>query len=398
MSSLKAYRKQRVRKIMEQSNVDVLIASLPQHILYLTGFPSLGATYNGKTQNYAVYSAAQDRTYLVISASDAPTALECSDEVELVCHGSFHFDIENPDEPFSARLAAQIAHREPSQPDAVIEALRRCGAQRARVAFDESRTPFPTYLKVRDALPEAEFVPGVPVFEEIRCIKHPDEVAGIERSTHIAEDALLAAIEGIRVGHSEHDIEMSYRAEVAKREASALFCTCTVDPRTAYSDSVCTRTQKVHDGSVIRFDYGANYEFYCSDLARTVLVGKPDARVERDYRYILDGLWAAEAAMKPGVPASEAYEAAMAAVRRGIPGYTRHHCGHGIGIQINDIPSIAPSASRPLEEGMVFCVETPYYVVGRYGIQIEDTVVVTKDGVRRLAHTSNDLIYIPART
>jgi Xaa-Pro aminopeptidase len=84
----------------------------------------------------------------------------------------------------------------------------------------------------------------------------------------------------------------------------------------------------------------------------------------------------------------------MEGVRQGIPHYERHHCGHGIGLQIYDPPSISANSDQRLEEGMVLCVETPYYEIGKYGLQIEDTVVIVADGIRRLAHTSNKLIYL----
>ena len=189
-----------------------------------------------------------------------------------------------------------------------------------------------------------------------------------------------------------------YREEVAKWHGRTLFCTCTIDRRTSYSDTKCTKTQKIHDGSLIRFDYGAMYDFYCSDLARTVMVGKRDPEIERQYACIREGLEAAFAMMKPGVSANDVFQTALKATQKRFPQFSRHHCGHGIGIMINDIPGIAPGVDQVLEEGMVFCIETPFYCIDKYGIQVEDMVAITATGIRRLNHTSNDLIYIPARS
>lgn len=199
----------------------------------------------------------------------------------------------------------------------------------------------------------------------------------------------------IHLGNSEYEIGMNYRTEVAKRNAHGYFCTCTIDERTAFSDTCHKKEAMVRQDSLLRFDYGANYNFYRSDLARTVVFGNTNEEIKTRYAAILAGLEAAEASMKPGVLASEVFHTAMAAVREhGIPNYKRHHCGHGIGLQIYDPPSVSASCAQPLEEGMVLCIETPYYEIGKYGIQIEDTVTVTANGVRRLTHTSNDLIYL----
>ncbi len=393
--SLESFRANRVAQFMEGNHLDLLVASNPEHILYLLNFTILGQTYQARTQNYAVVSAHSDVKRLVISPSDAPTAVDFSREVELVCHGSFHFDFCQPYDAFSTRLQSQIGQRQSSPAQALIEAIRRFGGKKLRIGIDELRTPVTTWNLVAAAFPDAELVPALSIFEQIRCVKHPEEIAQIEKSTHIAEDSLLAALDSVHLGSSEYEIGMNYRTEVAKRNAHGYFCTCTIDKRTAFSDTCHKKDVTVQQDSLLRFDYGANYDFYRSDLARTVVFGNASEEIKMRYAAILAGLEAAEAAMKPGVLACEVFHTAMAAVKEhGIPHYERHHCGHGIGLQIYDPPSVSASCTQPLEEGMVLCIETPYYEIGKYGIQIEDTVAVTANGIRRLTHTSNDLIYL----
>lgn len=397
MNRVQAFQRQRIERAMEKHSVDVIIASVPQHIRYLTGFAALGPTYHAKTQNYAVYYPAEKKTYIINSMSDAPTAFDDVPDGELVLYGPFRFAYPDESTEYTRAFAKKTQDITASPADSLIEVMRRIGADGMRVAWDELRTPVTTWHKVAAACPNTEFIPGLSLFEEARCVKHPEEIELLEKSCNIAEYALLAALEKTRVGDSEYDINLAYREEVAKRHGQTLFCTCTVDRRSSYSDTKCTRTQKVRDGSIIRFDYGAMYDFYCSDLARTVAVGKCDPEIERQYACIREGMEAAFAMMKPGVTASEVFQTALEATKKGFPQFSRHHCGHGIGLMINDIPGIAPGSEQVLEEGMVFCIETPYYCLDHYGIQVEDMVAVTADGIRRLNRTSNDLIYIPAR-
>ena len=399
MSSVQEFRLARLKAAMEQAGADVLVAAAPEHIRYLTGWAALGPTYHTKTQDYAVYAPALDRFYIINPVSDAPTAMDYAPEnSDFLFYGAFRFTFPEEKSQY-ARDFERRGEITPSVTDSLTEALRRAGAGKGgcRVAWDEFRTPVSTWNKVAAAFPEAEFVPALAIFEQARMIKHPEEVECLRQASNIAELSLLAALEVTRVGDSEFDIDCVYRREVAKRNARTLFDTCTIDRRTSYSDSLCTTTQTVRDGSVIRFDYGAVYNHFCSDLARTVAVGRVDPRLEAEYAAVREGVEAAIAMMRPGVMACEVFQAAHSGVQRTLPTFRRHHCGHGIGIMINDRPSINADDRTVLEEGMVCSIETPHYVLDEYGIQLEDMVAVTADGARCLSCTSNDLIRIPAR-
>jgi Xaa-Pro dipeptidase len=98
------------------------------------------------------------------------------------------------------------------------------------------------------------------------------------------------------------------------------------------------------------------------------------------------------AAARPGATGEEVFRAGVEAVRRaGVPHYQRHHCGHAIGLEPYEPPLIAPGQTIPLEPGMTFCLETPYYELGWGGVQVEDAVVVTEKGCRVLNRSARDL-------
>ena len=393
--NLQQFRQKRIQAVMRQNNIDILVASLPEHILYLTGFCALGATYHAKTQAYAVYCPGQP-FMLVNSMVDAPTAIDALADAQLFCYGPFRFAVDHASAT-AGILEEKTKEIYPSAAQALTAALKKLGEKPLRIAVDELRTPIQTWDCLREAFPQHTIVPGLSLFESARKIKHPDEIALLEHAAVIAEDSLLAMLERVKVGDSEWDMDRRYREEVARRDGNGYFITATVDRRSSYSDTASKPEQKVQDGSVMRFDYGATYRFFCSDLARTVLVGTPNRQAESLYAYILDGIHEIENKIKPGVLVSEAFQTGMAAVRKGIPDYYRQHVGHGIGLLINDNPTINGSTDTPFEENMVLCLETPYYLYDRFGIQVEYMVAVTKDGVRRLTHTSDALMYIPAR-
>ncbi len=391
--TLQQYRKSRIQAAMGQSGADILIASVPQHILYLTGFIGLGATYHPRTQNYAVYDPGRDKIYLVVSLSDSATALDQSPDAEIVGYGSFRFFLDgDTPSPYCDDYRRRVSAEAANQAEALTDILIRCHAAGKTVAWDELRTPVTTWNAVSEKFGDTRFIPGLSIFEKARMIKHPEEVSDLAYAANIAEDALLVALKGVHEGTSERDIRYAYMREVSALYGDTFFMTSTIDRRTSYSDTTATETQTLHLGSILRFDFGASYHFMCSDLARTAIYGPVDPRYAAAYASILEGLEAAESAMRPGIAAKEVFAIAQKAVQRTLPTFSRHHCGHGIGIMINDLPSISPTSEQVLEPGMVFSVETPYYVLDQFGVQIEDMVVVTQTGVRRLCHTSNELI------
>ena len=216
----------------------------------------------------------------------------------------------------------------------------------------------------------------------------------MERSTEIAEAALAAALRDFRPGMTELDLEHAYLMELARHDARPLFFVATAARRSAYSDTKNTALA-VQAGDMIRFDFGCVWNGYNSDLARTAVMGHPSEKTAQYYEAVRLGTQEAIAAVRPGVTAEEIFEIAMDVTRKnGIPHYQRHHCGHGIGVECYDLPSVAPGDRTVLEENMVLNVETPYYELGWGGVQVESTMVVTRDGCRRLDKSSDALIVL----
>lgn len=390
---LQQYRKSRIQKAMAESGADIIIASAPQHILYLTGFIGLGATYHPKTQNYAIYDPGKDKVYIVVSLSDAATAVEQSPDATIVGYGAFRFFVDDEQKTsYCNDFCNRVTAKASNQAEAIIDILMQCQAEGKVVAWDELRTPITTWNAVAGKFDSTKFIPGLSIFEKARMIKHPEEVKDLERAANIAEDALLGALKDVHEGISEREIRFAYMQKVSALGGDTFFMTSTIDRRTSFSDTIATATQKLRNGSILRFDFGASHNFMCSDLARTAVYGYADPKYTAAYASILEGLEAAEAAMRPGIVGKEIFSVAQKVTQRTLPTFSRHHCGHGIGIMINDVPFISPTSEQVLEPGMVFSVETPYYALDQFGVQIEDMVVITETGIRRLCHTSNDLI------
>src|SRR5262249_25105046 len=139
-------------------------------------------------------------------------------------------------------------------------------------------------------------------------------------------------------------------------------------------------------GDLVRFDVGCIYKGFCSNVGRTGVMGEPDRRQQTVFDAVQAGLEAARAAIAPGVPAERVFEVAIAATRAsGLPEFRRHHVGHGIGLDHHEPPQLTAGVTIPLEMGEVLRIEVPFYQHGWAGVNVKDTVLVT----RREGHVMN---------
>jgi len=393
MTSFEDFKKQRIQKLMQKYNLEALIATLPQNIYYMTGYESIGHETLHSTQIFAIYDLRSDEYSLVIPRAEVPTAVERFPEYTMIPFGTFFFEFAHEGQGFN-KIKSIMESSEANLWQALNKAVKGLKINKGRVGLDESRISVQLWKQLEAEFPDIEFVPAVSIFGEIRMIKHQHEIGLLEKSAEIAEEAMMKVLLNLQEGTSEYELGRQYIAEIAKRGAEPFFHVVTVDERTPLSDTINT-DKKIKKGSIIRVDFGCIYCGYRSDLARTAAVGDSTSKLEEYYSAILKGEEEAIAHIKPGIPAKDIFDIAVHETRKaGIPHYKRHHCGHGIGLEVYDPPIIAPGSDAILEEGMVLCVETPYYELGWAGVQVEDTIVVTKDGYRFLSKSSRDLIKV----
>ena len=130
------------------------------------------------------------------------------------------------------------------------------------------------------------------------------------------------------------------------------------------------------------------------DVARMAVVGEPGEREQRAYDAVEAGVQAALDAIRPGVEGGAVFEAAVTAVRAaGLPEFRRHHVGHGIGLEPAEAPWLRPGGDT-LEAGMVLRVETPYYELGGFGVNVKETVLVTRGGATVVNRSHRGLVLL----
>ena len=277
-----------------------------------------------------------------------------------------------------------IVWRDEDGPTGALQSLAQKVGGVEKLSLDETmRTDFS--LPLISAFDGAEPVFADQLVGKLRMIKDEAELAALKASAEVADRAMLAGFDAIRPGLTETQVAAAMREAFADAGAAVAFTLCASGPNGAYPHH-STGERVLEEGDAIVFDIGAGYGGYPSDMTRMAVVGtRPEGYDE--VHDVVERAWqAAAAAAKPGVKAHEVDDAARKVITdAGYGEYFVHRTGHGLGLEIHEPPYLTSSSQTVLEEGMVFSIEPGIYIPGRFGIRLEDIVILREDGVEILS-------------
>jgi Xaa-Pro aminopeptidase len=232
--------------------------------------------------------------------------------------------------------------------------------------------------------------PATEVMAGLRAIKDADELAALEEAGRHADRVMQEAAEFLRPGLRETEVARFITErfhELGDTEPWALVAS---GPHSALPHHSST-TRALQAGEVVLLDLGAFTRGYGSDITRTFWLGDPPAEAERVHQVVNAAREAGMAAVRAGVPAQEVDRAARAVIERaGYGAAFTHRTGHGVGLEVHEAPWIVEGNPAPLAAGMVHSVEPGIYLPGRFGVRLEDLVVVESGGARALNHAPLD--------
>jgi Xaa-Pro aminopeptidase len=230
--------------------------------------------------------------------------------------------------------------------------------------------------------------------ERERMVKDAAEIRLIRRAVETGAGLLRVARREIRPGTSEAEVAaaMEYEARRCGAEGMSFPTIVAAGKRSALPHGRASSARIPRHGFVV-CDFGVILAGYCSDRTRTVYVGHPTPRARDTYAAVLEAQETAIASVRPGVRAAEVDGAARRVLRkRKLEGYFTHSTGHGLGLEIHESPRLAAGQNQILERGMVITIEPGVYIPGKWGVRIEDVVVVTASGCQVLAPTEKEFI------
>jgi Xaa-Pro aminopeptidase len=277
--------------------------------------------------------------------------------------------------------------------EAVGDHLR--ARKRRRVAISPLRITLAGWKALRKAAgASTKWIALDGLVENLRAVKDASEIDRIRDAARLGSEVMEEAIRLIRPGVAELDIaaEIGYRMRRKGASGESFEAIVAAGARSALPHARPT-ARRIGKNELVVLDLGAILRRYCSDLTRTVYVGKAPTRVRQWYQAVLEAQAAARIALKPGVNCGAIDAAARNVLKsKGLGRYFVHSTGHGIGLEIHEDPRIARDQKTLLETGNVVTLEPGVYVEGVGGIRIEDDALVTPRGVEILTTAPREFL------
>ncbi|MBX3070650.1 MAG: aminopeptidase P family protein [Thermomicrobiales bacterium] len=396
----------RARKFMDEHGLDALVAASPENVTYVSGFANWTLYTFQDLVMFAVLPREGDlRLVAAIDAADYLAQVPVA-TTHTYFYGTFHTE-RDPDAVLTGAeqgIADVRANAIPvaSAFDGLKRALADAGVNSGRIGVDERRFNVTRWNQLTEQLSRYDVSLAGDLFRSIRLIKTEEEIERLRTVVSIVESGMQAAFEAAAPGVSEWDLESVFRSTIAATGGTPGHFETSAGTRS----SGCFPSSKDYQlkmGDVVRSDAGGRNLAYWADSGRTRVLGQAPDRLVAAFTALSAGIDAILAEVKPGVPVSTLFTAGVEAVRGGgIPGYKRHHVGHGIGLEMYEAPILAPADPNAihsfgggdplLEPGMVVNVELPYYELGLGGLQIEETLVIRDDGYDLLSAAPRQLL------
>ena len=258
-----------------------------------------------------------------------------------------------------------------------------------KIGFEES-LPFVRYQAFKEILNLEMASLNI---ESLKNIKDEIEIKKIKKACAIADKCYRHILKFIKVGMRECEVRnemLSYMLSLGASKESFDIIVAS-GKRGAMPHGVASN-KRIKEGDFVTLDFGCINNFYCSDITRTFVMGKPKREMLEIYEIVKEAQLRGIEAVKPGIKAKEIDLACRDFIEEmGYGEFFTHSTGHGLGILVHDNLSISPRSETILKEGMVFTIEPGIYIEGLGGVRIEDDVVVTKDGCEVLTKASKKL-------
>lgn len=229
-------------------------------------------------------------------------------------------------------------------------------------------------------------VNGDAFIEAVRVVKDEAEIEALQEASRMADEVVGLIKQDIQVGMTERALvdQLANRWRMAGSEAMSFPAIIGIgkngaEPHHEPDESV------IEPGTTLIVDTGGLYQHYCSDITRTFVVGEPTEEIREVYELVLAANLAGIEAAKPGVTLGEVDDTVRAVIEQGGYGqYFTHRTGHGVGLDIHEAPYVVSGNQQVLRPGMVMSIEPGIYLPGRFGVRIEDLIVITESGARPL--------------
>lgn len=267
------------------------------------------------------------------------------------------------------------------------DALEHMPEGAVRVGYESEAVTVAEYERMREQFPDrAELVAVKGLVEAMRMVKDAQEIELIAAAQKIADESFEALLAGGLEGRTERELALALEHDMRLRGAeSPSFDSIVAGGGHGALPHATPRDVKLEPGQLVVIDWGAKLAGYCSDCTRTVAIGEPGPEAREAYELVLGAQQVGLEEVRAGGSGREIDRIVRDIIYgAGHEGHYGHGLGHGVGLDIHEAPNLSLRSEDTLVPGNVVTVEPGVYLPGRFGIRIEDLVVVTQDGIRIL--------------
>ena len=275
--------------------------------------------------------------------------------------------------------------------EAAYDVLHTAGAK--MTAIDTSVLTYDQVKKFRNVFESVKCVGISGICKEMRSVKDNYELEMLKKAQAITEDAFSYVLGKINPEMTENELAAELEYFIRRKGGGISFDTIAVSGAMSAVPHGTPRDVKIGKNTFVTMDFGATWNGYHADMTRTVVVGKADDEMKHVYNTVLEAQKRGIEAARAGISGSEVDEAARSYIEtQGYGIYFTHSLGHSVGLEIHEAPGFSKMAKSILPAGAVVTVEPGIYIPGKYGVRIEDMVVLKKDGSYNLTSSPKELI------
>ncbi len=263
-----------------------------------------------------------------------------------------------------------------------------------KLGVEEDYMTYGQFIELTNKLMGTKLVPLEGAILKLRSVKTSDEIKNIKKAANIADRAFEHILKFIKPGLTELDIALELEFFMKKKGASKLsFEPIVASGKRSSLPHGIASDKIIETGDMITLDFGCVYNGYCSDMTRTIVLGRANDRQKEIYNIVLEAQKTSLKAVKPGITGAELDVIARNIINdNGYGQYFGHGLGHGVGLEVHELPRINARGNVPMEPGMVITIEPGIYISNFGGVRIEDLVLATDKGYEVLSKSTKNLI------
>lgn len=247
------------------------------------------------------------------------------------------------------------------------------------VGFEENYVTYAMYKKYMHIYKINNFIEAESIINKLRMIKDSEEIENIREACRITDECFTFLQGFIKPGMTEKQIARKIQNYYMDNADGVSFEPIVASGENSSKPHAIPTDRVIKENDIITIDMGCKIKGYCSDMTRTIFIGNPTEEQKRVYNLVLDNQEKSLREMKDGASIKDI--AKIVTSNFALQGYDLvHSLGHGVGLEIHETPFIKEANDNTLKENMVVTDEPGVYIPGSFGIRIEDTVLITKEG------------------